>query len=75
MVTAIGATQANVSRHLQTLARSGILARRKEGLCVHYRIVDETIPELCEMVCGSLREWSHERARSAGVSVHESASK
>lgn len=49
-------TQANVSRHLQTLTAAHILARRKEGLQVFYRIADPTIPKLCELVCGSLEK-------------------
>ena len=56
-------TQANVSRHLQTLTAAHILARRKEGLQVFYRISDPTIPTLCELVCGSLEK---SLARQAG---------
>lgn len=49
-------TQANVSRHLQTLTAAHILARRKEGLQVYYRISDPTIPQLCEVVCGAIEK-------------------
>lgn len=56
LVAATGGTQANVSRHLQTLTGAHILARRKEGLQVFYRIADPTIPKLCELVCGSLEK-------------------
>ncbi len=66
LVEATGATQANTSRHLQTLARVGILSRRKEGLCVYYRIVDETIPELCRLVCTGIQDWNQDRARASG---------
>ena len=51
-----GGTQANISRHLQTLTGAHIMARRKEGLQVFYRISDPTIPKLCELVCGSLEK-------------------
>lgn len=54
LVGATGGTQANISRHLQTLITAHILTRRKEGLQVFYRIADPTIPRLCELVCGSL---------------------
>ena len=54
LVELTGGTQANVSRHLQTLTTAHILARRKAGLQVYYRIADPTIPKLCELVCGSL---------------------
>lgn len=56
LVGATGGTQANVSRHLQTLMAAHILARRKAGLQVFYRISDPTIPKLCELVCGSLEK-------------------
>ena len=51
-----GGTQANVSRHLQTLAQAHLLARRKEGLQVFYAISDPSIFQLCELVCGSLEK-------------------
>ncbi len=56
LVEATGSTQANVSRHLQTLTGAQILSRRKEGLQVFYQISDPTIPKLCELVCGSLEK-------------------
>lgn len=56
LVGATGGTQANVSRHLQTLTAAHILSRRKEGLQVFYHIADPTIPKLCELVCGSLEK-------------------
>jgi ArsR family transcriptional regulator len=56
LVDATGGTQANVSRHLQTLTAAHILGRRKEGLQVFYKIADPTIPKLCELVCGSLEK-------------------
>ncbi|MFN9787741.1 MAG: ArsR/SmtB family transcription factor [Planctomycetia bacterium] len=47
-------SQANVSRHLALLHEEGVLARRKDGQHVHYRIADASISQLCELVCGSL---------------------
>ena len=64
LVKLTGGTQANVSRHLQTLAQAQLLARRKDGLQVFYTISDPSIFPLCELVCGSL-EKSH--AQSARV--------
>jgi len=62
LVEATGGTQANVSRHLQTLADAGLLARRKEGLQVFYSIADPSIFPLCELVCGSLEKQHTARA-------------
>jgi DNA-binding transcriptional ArsR family regulator len=62
LVDATGGTQANVSRHLQTLADAGLLTRRKEGLQVFYSIADPSIFQLCELVCGSLEKQHTSRA-------------
>jgi ArsR family transcriptional regulator len=56
LVTATGGTQANISRHLQTLIAAHMLERRKEGLQVYYRISDPNIPKLCQLVCGGLEK-------------------
>jgi len=57
LVELTGAHQANVSRHLHTLADAGLLERRKEGLHVYYSIADSTIFDLCELVCGSVEDY------------------
>jgi len=51
----LGASQQNVSKHLAVLADSGIVGRRKDGIRVYYRIVDEGVLGLCEQVCGSVQ--------------------
>ena len=56
LTEATGASQQNVSKHLALLAEAGIVARRREGTHVHYRIADEGVFTLCEDVCGSLQE-------------------
>jgi DNA-binding transcriptional ArsR family regulator len=53
LTAAVGASQQNVSRHLGVLLRAGVVGRRKDGVRVHYRIVDESVFALCEQVCGS----------------------
>ena len=50
IVTAVGATQANVSKHLALLAGAGILARRKEGQSVYYGMKDQLAMKLCALV-------------------------
>lgn len=56
LVAATELTQANVSRHLQTLTEAGMLGRRKEGLNVYYFIADESLFKLCELVCSRLQK-------------------
>ncbi len=55
LTDAVGASQQNVSKHLQVLLDAGIVGRRKEGTYAYYRIVDEAVFALCEHVCGSVR--------------------
>jgi DNA-binding transcriptional ArsR family regulator len=50
----LGASQQNISKHLAVLADAGMVARRKQGTHVYYRIADEGVFDLCEQVCGSL---------------------
>jgi DNA-binding transcriptional ArsR family regulator len=51
----LGASQQNVSKHVGVLAQAGIVAREKDGNRVRCSIADDTIFELCELVCGGLR--------------------
>ena len=50
VVKAVGATQANVSKHLALLAGAGILVRRKEGQSVYYGMKDQLAMKLCALV-------------------------
>lgn len=50
----VGTTPQNVSKHLGVLLRTGIVARRKQGNYVYYRVADETVFHLCELVCGGV---------------------
>jgi DNA-binding transcriptional ArsR family regulator len=55
LTAATGASQQNVSKHLGVLLEAGIVGRRKEGTLSLYRIADDDVFELCEIVCGSLQ--------------------
>ena len=48
--------QATVSKHLSTLFDAGILSRRKEGLTVYYRVSDQTIFNICDIVCDRIKD-------------------
>jgi DNA-binding transcriptional ArsR family regulator len=50
IVKAVGATQANVSRHLSLLAAAGVLMRQKDGQRVYYRMKDPLAMKLCVLV-------------------------
>ena len=49
-----GMSQANVSKHLSVLAEQGIVEKRRQGLFVYYSIGDNSIYELCDIVCGAV---------------------
>ena|SRR5579863_5265893 len=50
IVTATGATQSNISKHLSLLASSGIITRQKDAQFVYYRLSDPLTMKLCELV-------------------------
>ena len=50
IVAAVGATQANVSKHLALLAGAGVLTREKSGQCVYYGMKDQLAVKMCELV-------------------------
>ncbi len=47
----IATTQPNLSQHLNVLYQSGIVAKRKEGAQVYYRVQSEKAVTLCRSVC------------------------
>lgn len=47
----ITTTQPNMSQHLSQLYRAGILARRREGQQMYYRVQNERAVALCRAVC------------------------
>lgn len=53
---AVAASQPNVSKHLKTLQDAGLVARRQEGNLVYYSSADETVFQLCDVVCNSLQQ-------------------
>lgn len=65
LATALGATPANVSKHLGVLHGERIVGRHKDGAKFVYSIADETVVEICEVVCGGVRERLRELSRLA----------
>lgn len=58
VVEATGLTQANTSRHLNLLYRSDVVARRRVGSQVIYRIIDPNFSDLCRTVCVTIASRS-----------------
>ena len=51
LLTEIETTQPNLSQHLNVLYRAGVLAKRKVGTQVIYRVQSEQAVNLCRTVC------------------------
>ncbi|MFH7043587.1 ArsR/SmtB family transcription factor [Paucibacter sp. JuS9] len=47
----IDTTQPNMSQHLSTLYRSGVLSKRREGTQIYYKLQSERVAALCRAVC------------------------
>lgn len=67
-----GYTNANVSRHMALLTTHGLVARESRGTSVYYRMADESVYQLCDLVCGSLAR-QFERAASERALFVDSA--
>jgi DNA-binding transcriptional ArsR family regulator len=55
-------TSANISRHLAILSKHGLVARDNRGTSVYYRIADESVYALCDLVCGSIARQIDQKA-------------
>ncbi|MDD2809903.1 metalloregulator ArsR/SmtB family transcription factor [Rhodoferax sp.] len=51
LLSQVNTTQPNMSQHLSTLYQAGILAKRREGVQIFYRIADPRIVSICSAVC------------------------
>jgi ArsR family transcriptional regulator len=63
IVDRIDAEQSNTSRHLALMVRAGVLARRKQGLKVFYRVRWTCVFQFLGCVDGVLREELKETQR------------
>ncbi len=51
-----GYTAANVSRHLALMAQHGFVERESRGTSVYYRIADDSVYALCDLVCDNIAQ-------------------
>jgi DNA-binding transcriptional ArsR family regulator len=51
LLNTIEVAQPNMSQHLNMLYRAGVVAKRRQGAQVFYRIVDESVALVCRAVC------------------------
>jgi ArsR family transcriptional regulator len=54
LLSEIDTTQPNMSQHLNTLYKAGILGKRREGVQIYYRVIDPRVTDLCHTVCSQI---------------------
>jgi DNA-binding transcriptional ArsR family regulator len=52
VATNSGLNQANASKHLSSLVRTGLVRRDPDGNTVYYSLVQPLVSNLCDLVCG-----------------------
>lgn len=60
LLIAMNISQPNMSRHLNVLYRSGVLAKRRSGAHVFYRIADQSLMLVRTAVCSQVNVKSVE---------------
>ena len=51
LLAEIDTTQPNMSQHLATLYRAGVLGKRRDSTQIYYRLQSERVATLCRAVC------------------------
>ena len=54
LLNTIEVAQPNMSQHLNMLYRAGVVAKRRQGAQVFYRIADESVALVCRAVAGEM---------------------
>ncbi|WP_423459595.1 ArsR/SmtB family transcription factor [Ottowia sp. VDI28] len=54
LLSLIPTTQPNMSQHLNSLYKAGVLGKRREGVLIYYRIVNERVVALCRAICAEV---------------------
>ena len=55
LVELTGRGQPNVSQHLKEMVHAGLVAARRDGARMYYRISDPYVNRICDAVCRSIR--------------------
>ena len=53
--------QPNMSQHLTMMYRAGLVAQRKQGAQVYYRIANQSVVSVCKIVCTQVALNSNKR--------------
>lgn len=64
LIDETGLNQANLSKHLQMLYTHGFVKRTRNKSWVYYSLADESVFDLCDIMCGQLK--NHVAVRRLG---------
>jgi DNA-binding transcriptional ArsR family regulator len=60
LLDVVQTTQPNMSQHLASLYRAGVVGKRRDGVMIYYRIINDRVVSLCRTLCQHLSD--HEAA-------------
>src|SRR5512136_1982885 len=66
LVQSLGASKANVSQHLAVMRHKGILATRREGVNICYRVANPKVIEACSRMKEVLFEQHAAKKKAVG---------
>lgn len=66
LVTALGASKANVSQHLAVMRHKGILATRRDGVNIFYRVSNPKVIDACALMKEVLFEQHASKKKAVG---------
>ncbi len=67
LVDELGIAQASVSKHLSILKRAGIVKMRRQGAQALYSIKDDSVYDILQTVCESVRRDQAELSAAIGL--------
>lgn len=62
-------TSANISRHLAVLSKHGLVVREARGNSVYYRMADDSVNELCDLVCDNIARQIEQTASQRRIFI------
>lgn len=63
LVEILGVPKANVSQHLAVMRHKGILASRRNGVNIYYRVANPKVIQACSLMREVLTEQMQEKSR------------
>ena len=51
LIQEIETTQPNMSQHLNMLYQNGVIGKRRDGVHIFYRIINDRVVTLCRAIC------------------------